>query len=85
VKNEKGVDVSIPGDISSYDVVVRESVDKICDNLVEMEVFNEGVILHQVIFIPNIIINIILIQSYFKYRLNKDIIMVLFILSWEIF
>lgn len=85
MKNEKGVDVSIPGDISSYDVVVRESVDKICDNLVEMEVFNEGVILHQVIFIPNIIINIILIQSYFKYRLNKDIIMVLFILSWEIF
>jgi hypothetical protein len=65
VKNEKGVDVSIPGDISSYDVVVRESVDKICDNLVEMEVFNEGVILHQVIFISNIIINIILIQSYF--------------------
>jgi hypothetical protein len=47
VKGPKG-DIKLPGDISNYDVVIPESVDKIAENLTDMEVFNEGVILHQV-------------------------------------
>ena len=47
VKGPKG-EVKLPGDISNYDVVVPESVEKIAENLTDLEVFNEGVILHQV-------------------------------------
>jgi hypothetical protein len=48
VKSDKGAEMTLPGDISNYDVVIPGSVAHICDNLVDMEVFNEGVILHQV-------------------------------------
>ena len=40
--------LKVPGDVANYDVVVAESIEVISDNLVEMEVFNEGVILHQI-------------------------------------
>lgn len=56
VKGSKGESVKLPGDLSSYDVVVPESVDTIAENLVDMEVFNEGVILHQVILLDFFII-----------------------------
>ena len=48
VKTESGETLKVPGDVSLYDVVVPESIEVISDNLVEMEVFNEGVILHQI-------------------------------------
>ena len=47
MKGPKG-NIKLPGDITNYDVVIPESVDKIADNLTDMEVFNEGIILHQV-------------------------------------
>lgn len=49
IKGQRNESIRLQGEISLYDVVVPESIEKIADNLVEMEVFNEGVILHQVI------------------------------------
>ncbi len=48
VKGARNENIRLPGELSTYDVVVPESIEKIADNLVEMEVFNEGVILFQV-------------------------------------
>lgn len=41
-------EIKLPGDISHYDVCVVEACEKSYDNLVDLEVFNEGIILHQV-------------------------------------
>jgi len=46
--DDSGETLKVPGDVSNYDVVVAESIEVISDNLAEMEVFNEGVILHQI-------------------------------------
>jgi myosin heavy subunit len=48
IKGSRNESIRLPGEISNYDVVIPESIEKIAENLVEMEVFNEGVILHQV-------------------------------------
>lgn len=48
VRTAAGETLKLPGAVAAYDVVVAASVDTISDNLAEMEVFNEGVILHQV-------------------------------------
>jgi myosin heavy subunit len=48
IKGPRNESIRLPGEISNYDVVIPESIEKIAENLVEMEVFNEGVILHQV-------------------------------------
>ena len=44
-------EIKLPGDVSQYDVCVAEAFDKSYDNLVDLEVFNEGIILHQVIYL----------------------------------
>lgn len=48
IKGPRNESIRLPGELSTYDVVIPESIEKIAENLVEMEVFNEGVILHQV-------------------------------------
>lgn len=45
---DDGEILKFPGKVSQFDVVVAESIEVISDNLAEMEVFNEGVILHQI-------------------------------------
>lgn len=48
VKIGKGSEFKVPGPLSLYEAVIPNSIEKLCDNLVDMEIFNEAVILYQV-------------------------------------
>lgn len=43
-----GKDVTIPGPITKYDAIAQGSLEQSCENLVDLESFNEGIILHHV-------------------------------------
>jgi myosin heavy subunit len=44
----RGVDVKIQGSLSHFDSVTQQALDDSVDNLVELEAFNEGIILHHI-------------------------------------
>ena len=62
-------EIKLPGDISHYDVCVAEACEKSYDNLVDLEVFNEGIILHQVCRQLPFIIQ----KHFYDYRFANDI------------
>ena len=43
-----GAQIDLPGPLSKYDSVTHPALEEICDNLVNLESFNEGIILHHV-------------------------------------
>lgn len=42
----KGVEVKVPGNLASFDTTTTQALDEDCENLVELEAYNEGIILH---------------------------------------
>ena len=48
VRNKNGSEQTLPGALSTFDIVTPEALETNYNNLVDMEAFNEGIILHQV-------------------------------------
>lgn len=48
VRHLNGTQVNVPGPLSKYDSVTHAALEETCDNLVDLESFNEGIILHHV-------------------------------------
>ena len=48
VRMKNGAEVKIPGDASKFDPVTAEALEEDCENLVELESFGEGIILHHI-------------------------------------
>lgn len=48
VKLKGGKEVKIPGAVAKFDAIPPGSLDEECDNLVNLENFSEGIILHHV-------------------------------------
>ena len=42
----KGVEVKIPGTLASFDATTSQALEEDCENLVDLEAYNEGIILH---------------------------------------
>ena len=51
VKLKSGKEVKIPGAVTKFDAIPPGSLEEECDNLVNLENFSEGIILHHV---PNL-------------------------------
>lgn len=47
-RKSNGQEVKVPGTINSFDQVTQSALDEDCENLVNLEVYNEGIILHHV-------------------------------------
>jgi hypothetical protein len=47
VRTRQGVEQQVPGALSTLDLVTPEALETNFGNLVDMEDFNEGIILHQ--------------------------------------
>ena len=45
---KKGADVKIPGTLASFDTTTAQALEEDCENLVELEAYNEGIILHHI-------------------------------------
>lgn len=43
-----GENLTIPGPVSQYDIVTPGSLEQYCDNLVDLETYSEGIILHHI-------------------------------------
>jgi myosin heavy subunit len=41
-------DTTIPGPINKYDIVSETSLEEVCENLVDLENYSEGIILHHI-------------------------------------
>lgn len=48
VRNRNGTEQTLPGALGTFDLVTPDELETNYNNLVDMEAFNEGIILHQV-------------------------------------
>ena len=48
VRTKSGQEQQLPGALATFDLVTPEALETNFNNLVDMEAFNEGIILHQV-------------------------------------
>lgn len=46
VRRKNGEDIKIPGALSKFDSITPGSLESVCENLVDLESFSEGIILH---------------------------------------
>ncbi len=44
----RGADVKIQGSLAAFDTVTQQALDESCENLVDLESYNEGIILHHI-------------------------------------
>lgn len=51
VRNKNGTEQTLPGALATFDLVTPDELETNYNNLVDMEAFNEGIILHQVFFL----------------------------------
>ena len=55
VRNKNGTEQTLPGTLGTFDLVTPDALETNYNNLVDMEAFNEGIILHQVSDIPYLV------------------------------